>query len=1674
MSVDLSTLVLDVRGDAGIAALDRYTKSAERSDRASRLLDSAAKLLTGSLGALGALDISRRIIALSDAYIAMNGRLAIATRSTSDLAAAQGRLFTIAQDARQRLEDVTQLYTRLSIGAKELGASQNDLFRFTEGVSKALLVTGTSGAQASGALLQLSQAVGSGIVRAEEFNSVLEGAPRILQAVADGYGSAGVSIAQLRTKVLAGQVTSKEFFEAFLKGSEAIKGEAATIPATVGGAITLLQNALLKYVGESNTAREATSGLSGVIRTLADNVAGLAQAATVVGVVLGAKLVGSGVEQLTRFTAGVALARAETVAYAEDAVRTASANAAAAKSELELARSRQLEVEETQRALVAERELVQVRISSAANRLQTATAAVANPAGSGFTRTEALTAQTIAQQKYNEAVNEAARLGKISQGVNAAQVESLVAVGAGNRTVEITAKAASVAETAFAASTSLATRAMAGAITIGRGLLALVGGIPGLLLIAGYALYQILTDTSKQVAELDRRSELAKQSSDAYAKSLDGLSAKALAAAEAQERLNLAQAASAVSAAGGRLIAARDERVSLGNRPGGPIGKTGDEARAEVEYSKALDALSAAAARVTVVSGARADAAKREAQATQALTDEYKKQHAALMISLERQRALNGAGAAAKVVLDEINARYALKGKLSEIDAQYTGQQAAALKGLATALSDAERKQAAMNDALGVTRANDDRVRLAEQSLALAGLEADQADVLRVNQKAINDEIAARRDLSGESLRLTLDAIEAERTLEQRALQVNRAYEGRNTAEKKQIDDLNDSIKQSVDLSIKSIADGIDDMNRAKTDRARALLEEADKYKQVVDNFVRDFQSSLSTGFDRVFSDGLKSWRSFFDSVKQMFTKLAADIAASQIMKRAIGPLTAALFPDTARAQDPSAAIKTTFGVSNQTLLQGAGIGAAGLGLGYGIGAATQSRTAGILGGAASGAAAGAILAAPTGGLSVVAGAIIGGLTGAIGGLLGASKKGTQQLIAQNAAQEQLNAAVSALKASFSNDSLGQSIAQVTAQFSQLRQQTEAAYAGKKNEAERNKILAELNELEAKRVQIIKNEYAETQQRIQQDDAVAKLFADGKVVEADAAAFAYEQERNLADLRKSGADATTIAGREERLLAEARKRAADLAEADRRRVFDITNDTRSIADPRGAAQAAFDEEAQRRYSDAVTRGASAVELAAISANNFARAVQRAAEIAEADTRVTEGLMNRVFSALGNSRTTQDAAKFAADRQEIADAVKDGMTPSNLALLRFTQFVEREQIALGRRIEDGTKAIQAAAAAQIAAVDTQITTEQARVAQSQAWFDGQIQATKEASAAQIAMLDTQRETLVSVLDVQRAQLQAAEEQVRIAERAYEALSSFSRSLSLSDAAPLSPTARLEATRAQFEQQVRDAQGGNADAAANIPAIAQALLDASRTVNASGAGYAADFARVQQIVDALTTQYGGRLGAAQSNVAQWQGLIDATQAQIDAIDANKAAIQTATDKLVGILQAGKEADKTASDTLLEKLGAQKQAISDGVQAQIDQLVKVETEAFNARVEASAYYSDWKRLAEQQAIDANAFYAQAAAYFTGGIISTTPQPVVLDAGTTVQTSDPELKNVITELKALVVRQDEQIGQLKAQVALAQETAKQTMAELQNIRESVTDVSGAIRRASEGGQLA
>src|SRR5690606_18702903 len=125
---------------------------------------------------------------------------------------------------------------------KELGISGEELLGFTDKIAVALRVSGKSAAESSGALLQLSQALGSGVVRAEEFNSILEGAQPIAQAAAAGLKEAGGSVAKLRQLVVDGKVSSEAFFRAFEAGSVILEDKVANAELTVSQGFVRFQN----------------------------------------------------------------------------------------------------------------------------------------------------------------------------------------------------------------------------------------------------------------------------------------------------------------------------------------------------------------------------------------------------------------------------------------------------------------------------------------------------------------------------------------------------------------------------------------------------------------------------------------------------------------------------------------------------------------------------------------------------------------------------------------------------------------------------------------------------------------------------------------------------------------------------------------------------------------------------------------------------------------------------------------------------------------------------------------------------------------------------------------------------------------------------------------------------------------------------------------------------------------------------------------------------------------------------------------------------------------------------------------------------------------------------------------------------------------------------------------
>jgi tape measure domain-containing protein len=230
MATDLERLVVSLDADIkkfdsslkrAVATFNGETKKIEtRSKTMQKTVQSSFSDLGKGL-ALGA-GFTAGIMAfkdLADAATRTQNSLKVAGLSGAELTSVYQQLFQAAQDNAAPVEDLVKLYSRVAINQKELGISSQQLISFSTNVAKALRVQGTTAQEAQGALLQLSQALGSGTVRAEEFNSILEGVPTILQAAAAGLDKAGGSVAKLRQIMLAGQLSSKEFFDAFERGA---------------------------------------------------------------------------------------------------------------------------------------------------------------------------------------------------------------------------------------------------------------------------------------------------------------------------------------------------------------------------------------------------------------------------------------------------------------------------------------------------------------------------------------------------------------------------------------------------------------------------------------------------------------------------------------------------------------------------------------------------------------------------------------------------------------------------------------------------------------------------------------------------------------------------------------------------------------------------------------------------------------------------------------------------------------------------------------------------------------------------------------------------------------------------------------------------------------------------------------------------------------------------------------------------------------------------------------------------------------------------------------------------------------------------------------------------------------------------------------------------------------
>ena len=249
------------------SAMDRVANSTNK-------MESAFKSAKNAASALFAAISIQQIAQAADTFTRFANQIRIATNSAAEAAAVQKELYRVSQTTGTAIEDTTKLYSRLRIAADQLGSSQAETIRLTDIVAKSLAAAGTSSSEASGALLQLAQALNSPKVQAEEFNSLIDGMPNLLKEVEKQLG---LTAGSLKKFVTDGNLTNQLFKDAILGSADAINEQFGEAQDTISTSFTRLNNAFILLVGNFEKSTGFFNTIASVISTLAENIDELAR-----------------------------------------------------------------------------------------------------------------------------------------------------------------------------------------------------------------------------------------------------------------------------------------------------------------------------------------------------------------------------------------------------------------------------------------------------------------------------------------------------------------------------------------------------------------------------------------------------------------------------------------------------------------------------------------------------------------------------------------------------------------------------------------------------------------------------------------------------------------------------------------------------------------------------------------------------------------------------------------------------------------------------------------------------------------------------------------------------------------------------------------------------------------------------------------------------------------------------------------------------------------------------------------------------------------------------------------------------------------------------------------------------------------------------------------------------
>lgn len=258
---------------------DTTTKQLNNIERSMNSLNRvSANLFKAGIAGFGV----NQLKGFADGYTEIQNKLRLVESASISSSKGLNNVFDIALKTNQSINATSGVYQRFAQNAETLKISQAQVASLTETVSKAVAVSGASAGAADAALTQFGQALGSGVLRGDEFNSVMEQTPALAKAIATGLG---VTTGELRNMAKEGKLTMDVLVPALERAKESVDDQFNTRILTISAAFENLNTSTVKWIGELDKSTGASEAFAKAINEIANHLTIVASLAAGAGVI---------------------------------------------------------------------------------------------------------------------------------------------------------------------------------------------------------------------------------------------------------------------------------------------------------------------------------------------------------------------------------------------------------------------------------------------------------------------------------------------------------------------------------------------------------------------------------------------------------------------------------------------------------------------------------------------------------------------------------------------------------------------------------------------------------------------------------------------------------------------------------------------------------------------------------------------------------------------------------------------------------------------------------------------------------------------------------------------------------------------------------------------------------------------------------------------------------------------------------------------------------------------------------------------------------------------------------------------------------------------------------------------------------------------------------------------